>query len=171
MTFPDEDREARDRSSEAIEGLAAANMSSNATMLALVHEVRAETEARDKKIDLLERNHRQMQWLVVAVCCATVLMLTLGVVNAVNLASTRSQQDQVKDINHTLLDCVNSTGSCGQINASNQQKIVDEVKKYELIGFYCIRNNSAASDPRGENFLKCMNKLYPGGPQLEGRWP
>lgn len=171
MTFPDKDRVARDRNNLALEDLAAANMASNETMLRLVEEVRADTVARDKKIDLLERNHRQMRWLVVAVCCAVVVMLGLGITNAVNLAQASDQQNQIKEINHTLLDCVNSTGSCGQVNAQNQAKILEEVKKYELIGFYCIRNNTAATDPKGENFLKCMNKLYPGGPQLEGRWP
>lgn len=154
-----------------MEDLAAANVSSNATMLALVETVRRETEARDRKVDILERNHRQLRWLVGAVCFAVVVMLVLGAINAYNLASTKEQQEQIKGINHTLLDCVNSTGDCGQINAAQQAKILDEVKKYELIGFYCIRRNTAAEDPGGENFLKCMAALYPGGPTLTGRWP
>ena len=171
MTFPDKDRDARERQSSALEDLVAANLSSNETMLALVDTVRAETAARDRKIDILAKNHRQMNWLLGAVSGAVCLMLGLGTINAINLAAAKDQQDQIREINSTLLDCVNSTGNCGQINAQNQARILDQVKQYELTGFYCIRNNQATVDPKGEAFLKCMEKLYPGGPMLQGRWP
>jgi hypothetical protein len=91
-----------------------------------------------------------------------VALLALAVANAFNIAAAR-------DINHTLLDCVNLTGNCGRQNAAQQAKIVDQVKEYNLIGFYCIRTNPGPVDPKGEAFLKCMERLYPGGPTLSER--
>lgn len=171
MTDPNEAAAQVSRSNEAIDELVAANHASNSTMLALVETVRKETAARDRKIDQLERNHEQTKWLIVAVCVAVVLMLSLGVVNAINLSTTRRQTDQTAKINGFLLDCVNSTGACGKANVQQQKRFLDSVKQYELTGFYCARNNPGPVDPKGESFLKCMDKLYPGGPTLQSRWP
>lgn len=171
-TESDDDRAARmNRNSDAMEELVAANHESNATMLALVEHVRKETAARDRKIEVLEKTHRQTRYLVIAVCGAVLVMLGLGIVNAINLAATKDQQDQTRRINAFLLDCVNSTGECGRANAVKQAEILQSVKQYELTGFYCIRTNPGTEDPKGENFLKCMERLYPGGPTLNGRWP
>lgn len=168
----EEDRMDRmNRNSAAMENLVSANTASNATMLSLIESVRGETAARDRKIAVLEKNHRQTQILVLMVCAATLFMLTLGVINAVNISRAKDQQMQIRQINNTLLDCLNSTGTCGQVNQANQARILEEVKRYELTGFYCIRTNPATADPKGESFLKCMKKLYPGGPELQGRWP
>lgn len=161
--------QSRPRERSAIDELIAANEASNQSMLALVDSVRAETVARDRKIEVLEKNHRQLNWVIAAVCVAVVLMLGLGTVNAINLSQARAQTEQVQQINGTLLDCVNSTGACGKANAVLQQRFLDSVKQYELTGFYCIRNNPGSDDPKGENFLKCMERLYPGGPTLNGR--
>lgn len=158
-----------DHAEAAIEDLVAANNKSNATMLALVENVRQETVARDRKIDVLERNHRQVNFLIAAVCMAIVVLLALGITNAINLASARRQQEQTKEINSTLLDCVRATGECGQLNSARQAAILQSVKQYELTGFYCIRINPATADPKGQAFLDCMERLYPGGPTLSGR--
>lgn len=160
-----------DRNNNAIDDLIAANESSNRSMLALVESVRQETAARDRKIDVLEKNHRQMNYVMAAVCAAIAVMLALGTVNAINLASGRAQQEQIRQLNGVMLDCVNSTGACGQANAVQQARILDSVKQYELTGFYCLRNNPGTADPKGEAFLACMKRLYPGGPTLQGRTP
>lgn len=139
--------------------LAEANAASNATMLNLVEEVRRETAARDRKVDALDRSLKQMRWLTVLLGVAIAMLLTLGVINAVNLNSNR-------DTNRVVLDCVNGVGTCGQVNRANQDRLLDEVKRYNLIGFFCIRNNPASEDPKAEKFVQCMNRLYPGGPQL-----
>lgn len=170
MVMPEDSGAAQQsRNNAAIDELIEANSSSNATMLALVESVRRETEARDRKVDMLEKNHQQMNWVIVGVGVLVVIMLGLGITNAINLAATKDQQNQTRQINTLLLDCVNSTGACGQANAVQQAKILDTVKQYELTGFYCARTNPANVDPDGEDFLKCMNRLYPGGPTLSGR--
>lgn len=170
MTESEADGAARvNRNSAAIEDLVEANQASNATMLALVDHVRKETEARDRKIEVLEKNHKQTRVLVLLMGFTAIVLLGLAVVNAVNISAAREQQDQVKDLNGIMLDCVNSTGACGQANAVQQARILDSVKQYELTGFYCARTNPANVDPKGEDFLACMARLYPGGPTLSNR--
>lgn len=178
MTDPEsgEEPSSRLQNALAIEELVAANEASNRTMVDLVRNVQAETEARDRKVDALAKSqHMQRILSGLGVVCIS-LVLVLAIINAFELASTRRAAhkqamiaEQVQKTNDTLLDCLNTTGQCGQINSANQAKILDEVKKYELTGFYCIRNNPAIKDPNGEKFLKCVNELYPGGPQLNGR--
>lgn len=175
MTDPNSGEEASSRlhSALAIEELVAANQASNRTMVDLVKGVQAETEARDRKVDALAKSqHLQRILSGLGVVCIVVVLI-LGIINLFALASTRQAAhrqaeiaEQVQRTNDTLLDCVNTTGQCGQLNQANQAKILDEVKKYELTGFYCIRNNPADKDPNGEKFLVCVNNLYPGGPQL-----
>ncbi len=166
----DQDRADRwDRSSSAMEGLAAANTASNQTMLNLVEQVRRESEARERKIEVMAKTNQQTRVLTYILCAVTAIMLVLAVVNAFNIASTRDEQRSIESINRTLLDCVNATGECGQINQQTQKQFLDEVKKYNLIGFYCIRNNPGTADPKAEKFLECMQRLYPGGPTLSER--
>lgn len=151
----------------------AANHESNQTMLTLIDRVREETAARDRKVDSLDKNLRQMRWVTGLVASAIVILLTIGVINAINLSSARKSAKQTKDIaaatsatNRTLLDCVNSRGACGQVNAANQGKILDTVKLYELTVIYCARTNPSNVDPKGDKFVQCVAKLYPGGPVL-----
>lgn len=158
----------------AVEDLIAANNASNRTMLELVGTVRQETAARDRKVDALEKSHKQVQWVIGLAVVLIIFLITLGTVNAINLNTTRKSQQQVKAIaastdetNKTLLDCLNSTGRCGQLNAENQAKILDTVKLYELTVIYCARTNPANIDPKGDKFVQCVAKLYPGGPTLD----
>lgn len=170
MTDPElSDEERADRNASAVEELVAANHESNRTMADLVDHVRKETQARDRKIDVLEKNNKQTRMLTYMLGGTMLVLLMLAVFNAFNIAAANRQQDQIRAINATLLDCVNSTGECGRVNTANQARILDQVKQYELTGFYCIRNNPAQADPEGEQFLKCMQRLYPGGPTLNGR--
>jgi hypothetical protein len=158
---------------EAVEHLVAANEESNRTMTALVEGVRRETAARDRKVEALDKNLGQLRWVTVLVGAAILILLTIGVINAVNLSSARKSAKQTKDIatqaaaiNQTLLDCVNSTGQCGQVNQANQAKILDTVKLYELTVLYCARTNPRDVDKSGDLFIACVNTLYPGGPQI-----
>lgn len=153
----------------AMDELASANRASNMTMVSLVEHVRDETSATNRKVAVLEKNNRQTMFLIYLVVAAVLVLIALAVVNAINIASTRDIARSVEGTNRTLLDCANSTGACGRINADNQKVIIDSVKQYNLIGFYCIRTNPGTTDPKGEGFLKCMERLYPGGPVLNGR--
>jgi hypothetical protein len=160
----------------AIDELVTANRQSNETMLALVEHVRKETVARDRKIDVLEQNNKQTRLLLYLVSGAVVMLLLLASFNAIGITAARQNVEQsaaiaknVDQTNATLLDCLNSRGACGQANAASQKGILDSVKQYNLVGFYCIRVNPATADPKGEAFLKCMQRLYPGGPVLERR--
>lgn len=160
----------------AVEELVAANHESNKTMMALVDHVRQETEARDRKIEVIEENNRQTRLLLVLVSGAVVVLILLAIFNAIgitnarrNVQQTAAIASQVDRTNQTLLDCLNSQGTCGQVNAANQQGLLDAVKQYNLVGFYCIRTNPQTTDPKAESFLKCMQRLYPGGPTLAGR--
>lgn len=145
MTVPDAGRPLT--SDAAIDELVAANRRSNATMVALVDEVRREADARDRKIAVLEKNNRQTAFVMVMVAVMTLLLLGLAIVNALAIDSTRDQAARLEDI----------------------AAVTDTVKQYELTGFYCIRTNPATADPEGEAFLDCMERLYPGGPMLSGR--
>lgn len=169
----DEERSAHLHNALAVEELIAANSESNRTMATLVEKVREETAARDRKVDALEKGHRQARIVIVLVAVLVVFLIAIGVINAINLGSARKSQKQTADIaasvdrtNQTLLDCVNSTGACGQVNQANQARILDTVKLYELTVLYCARTNPRDVDSKGTKFLKCVNDLYPGGPQL-----
>lgn len=171
---PDEERASQLHNALAVEELIAANHESNRTMATLVKSVRDETAARDRKVEALEKSHRQVRWVIALVGVLIVVLMTIGVFNAINLYKSRQAQSNTRDIaagvaanNRTLLDCVNMTGSCGQLNQQNQVRILDTVKKYELTVIYCARTHPSAQDPKGDAFLACVKKLYPGGPQLD----
>jgi hypothetical protein len=160
----------------ALEELVAANKQSNQTMVDLVDHVQKETEARDRKVEVLEQNNAQTRLLLYMVGGAVAILILLAAFNAISISNARKNVDttariamKVDATNQTLLDCLNSQGVCGQVNAAQQSQILDEVKKYNLVGFYCIRTNPALKDPKGEAFLKCMERLYPGGPTLSER--
>lgn len=106
--------------------------------------------------------------LYVLVPCV-VLLVVLAISNFVLLARINGIAGDVRSTNTTLLDCINSTGECGRRNASNQGKVLDEVKRYELTVIYCARTNPQPVDPDGSAFVACINRLYPGGPVLRGR--
>jgi predicted metal-binding membrane protein len=129
-------------------------------MLSLVERVREETAARDRKVDVLERGHQQMRWVIGLAVALVLVMLGFGIVNAVNLSATRTT-------NRTLLDCVNSTGACGRANSAAQAEILNTVKLYELTVMYCARTNPRDVDANGDKFIACVNELYPGAPQLD----
>lgn len=168
-----DDRASALHNSLAVEELVQANQESNATMLRLVNSVRDETKARDRKVEVLEKNQHQMRQLsvlgIVAICC----LLVMAVFNAVsiagarrNAATTAAISEETHSINGTLLDCINSTGVCGQANAKAQVRFLDTVKLYELTVLYCARTNPQPLDPKGDKFLSCVAKLYPSGPAL-----
>jgi hypothetical protein len=163
VTLPDPDLPESDKgmsNASAVEHLVAANEESSRTMLALVEGVRQETAARDRKVEALDKNLHQMRTVTWLAAAALIILLVLAVFNAFNLDASRKT-------NHTLLDCVNSTGRCGQINQGNQAKILDTVKLYELTVLYCARTNPRDVDPNGDKFIACVNQLYPGAPQLD----
>jgi hypothetical protein len=171
--FTQEDRDAQARNTSAVEDLIAANAASNATMINLVERVQKETEARGRKVDALEKSNRQTRWVIALVCFGTLILIVLGIINATNLQRTRQSQEQLAQVavsvdqaNKTLLDCVNSTGQCGQVNSTNQAKILDTVKLYELTVIYCARTNPATTDPKGDRFVQCVYTLYPSSPKL-----
>lgn len=156
-----------------LEELILANVNSNATMVDLVERVRQDAVMQGTKVDLLEKGQRQTRRLLVMVSVALLLMVIIGVINAVNIGQTRRNAEitakTAKDAGDTyalLLDCLNSRGECGKRNAEASKATLDEVKKYELTVLYCVRINPQVEDAAGRKFLDCVNRLYPGGPQL-----
>ncbi len=165
--IPDPNR--RSSTTEALEDLVTANNESNVTMLALVEHIKRDLEARDRKIETVAASTRSMRKLALAMVVMMLVLMGIAAINATNLAAQRATARDAKATNALLLDCVNARGACGQLNAQQQRLILDEVKKYELTGFYCLRTNPQTADPRGASFLQCMERLYPGGPKLQGR--
>lgn len=160
----------------ALEELIRANAESNDTMTNLVNHIRLETEARDRKIDVLAKNNRSIHRQTVALSIAMVILVLIAVFNASNVLAGRKLAQKTATIaqdtrstNALLLDCLNSTGQCGRVNAREQALTLDEVKKYELTVLYCVRTNPQLVDKNGEKFLACVDRLYPGGPTLNGR--
>ena len=105
------------------------------------------------------------------------VVLVMGVINAVNMANARRNAaitaNIAKDAQGTyalLLDCLDSqSGACGKRNAVKQKAILDEIKKYELTVIYCARTNPVTEDRSGDKFIACVDRLYPTGPELNGR--
>jgi hypothetical protein len=159
--------------SSQVDDLVRANAKSNATMMRLVEKVREDAQMRGRKVELLDQSMRQTRRLLIMVAATLVLLMGLGVVNAVNLndarhnAAVTAATAKNADSTYTLLlDCLNARGECGKLNAQSQKRLLDEVKLYELTVLYCVRINPLVADPRGAQFIKCVNELYPGGPQL-----
>lgn len=160
----------------ALEELIRANAESNATMAALVERVQEETKARDRKLEQLAKNNREMHrlgWLIVV---SMALLLVMAAINAFNIGQARKNAGvtakiarDTRSTNQTLLDCLNAAGQCGKQNAQQQKTILDEIKKYELTVIYCARTNPQQVDATGGKFIACVDRLYPGGPDLNGR--
>lgn len=160
----------------SVEELVRANAKSNATMAALVEGVKKETAARDRKLEQLAENNRAMHRLGWLLAVAMSFLLIMAIFNAVSITTARRNAAQTAEIardtrstNQLLLDCLNATGSCGSANAAQQTRLLDEIKKYELTVLYCVRINPQVDDESGEQFLACVERLYPGGPKLNGR--
>lgn len=173
---PDVEKGSRLHQALALDELVHANADSNETMIRLVEQVRKDAEARNKKVDLLELGQRQTAKLLIMVAIVLLLVFGVGVINAVNISQARRNAAVTAGIakdasatNTTLLDCLNARGECGKLNAEQQRKVLNEVKKYELTGFYCARTNPQPTDEQGAALLACMNRLYPGGPTLNKR--
>lgn len=161
---------------DSVDDLVRANTESNATMLALVASVQAEAEANSHKVDLLENGQRQTRRLLVMVSVLLIVMVLLGIANAINISSTRHNAavtaDAARDANGTyalLLGCLNPDGDCAKRGAAQNRATLDEVKLYELTVLYCARINPAIADPQGADFLECAKRLYPTGPTLKNR--
>lgn len=161
---------------EQVEHLAQMNARSNETMMNLVEKVRQDAYMREKKVDLLDEGLRQTRRLIAMVGLVLVVMVGIGVINAVNIGQARRNAavtaKTASDAGHTyalLLDCLNGSGECGKLNAENQKKLLDEVKLYELTVLYCVRINPQVDDPDGDDFIACVERLYPGGPKLQNR--
>lgn len=174
--LPEEDRQARIDAAREVERLAVATAASNVTMTRLVEKVSQDAEKRERKVELLEAEARQLRQLLLMVGIAIALLLIVGAFNAYNTAQTRKQADQSAQIakdsastNRLLLGCFDVNSQCSKLNAEKQKQILDEIKLYELTALYCVRTNPAQADPKGEDFLACVKRLYPAGPTLKGR--
>lgn len=176
MTNPDDDRfhEERAATLQQVENLVNANAASNETMVRLVARVQDDAHLREKKVDLLEEGQTQMRRLLYMVAAVLVLMVGVGVINAVNIYDARKNAavtaQTARDASSTyalLYDCLNQQGECGRKNAIAQKKLLDEVKLYELTVIFCVRTNPLVEDATGDKYLACVDRLYPGGPQLD----
>lgn len=179
MTGPEpleDDRRSRLDAARQVEQLVAANAASNATMSRLVEKVRVDAEKREHKIELLENESRQIRRLLIMVGVAIALLLIVGAFNAYNTAQARRNAEQTASAardaastNKLLLGCFDVNSECAKLNAQKQKEFLDEIKLYELTALYCLRLNTAQEDPEGKQFLACLKRLYPGGPELKGR--
>jgi len=156
-----------------VEALAQANAQSNKTLRSLVEKVRDDAYMREKKVDLLEVGLKQttrVMWLVAVVLA---LIFSMAIVNFNNVSAARRNAEVTANVarnaqatNELLYGCLRPDTECSRSNQDAQRKILDEIKKYELTALYCLRINPGAEDPRGDEFIACINRLYPGGPQL-----
>lgn len=176
MTTTPDEPDPRLEAVDQVEQLARANEASNATLLRLVERVQQDAKMRQRKVDLLEEGQRQQHKLMILVAAVLIMMVVVGVINAINIYDTRRNAAAVaataKDAQRTyklLLGCLDVNEPCGKNGAERTKESLEEIKRYELTGFYCARTNPVAVDPSGDKFLECMNRLYPGGPQLKDR--
>lgn len=175
---PDDEASRRIRLDAAreVERLVAANAASNATMTRLVDRVREESARRERKIELLEKESRQMRKLLIMVGFAIALLLAIAAFNASNIhqarknaANTAAAARDAASTNKLLLGCFDVNSECSKLNAQKQKEILDEIKLYELTALYCVRTQPREEDPEGKKFLDCVKRLYPTGPELKGR--
>lgn len=174
MTTPREPRPAR--SADPIERLVAANAESTETMRALVEKVREDAHLRERKVDLLEAGLHQTRRLLLLVGAVLVLVLGIGVINAVNIGQGRRNAEATarvaRDAEATyalLYGCLDASGPCGRANAARTKEALDKIKQYELVVIYCARTNPQPIDDDGKKFIACIDRLFPGGPKLPGR--
>lgn len=175
-TAPTGRRHYRGDPADAVERLVRANVASNDTMRTLVEKVRQDAHARERKIDLLEEGLRKTRHLFWLVAIAVALMIGIGIINATmiqqarrNAAITAAVARDSQATYALLLDCLNTQGECGKRNATQTKALLDEIKRYELTVIYCARTNPQPLDADGSKFVACIDRLYPGGPALNGR--
>lgn len=167
-----ESRPPSDSQRSTVGDLVAANERSASAVMGLVSEVRRDADLRDRKIDLLERSHQDMKRLMILVAAGLLIILILGVTNMVNLSNARRNAAVTADIakdarstNGLLYDCLNSQGECGRRNTEANKKVLDEIKRYELVLKHCDRI-TALPDPDGDKLLACVRHYYRDGPTL-----
>lgn len=180
-TTPDDDShedgpDPREEAADQVEALARANAASNATLLRLVDRVREDAHMRERKVELLEEGQTQTRKLLVLVSAVLAALVIIGIINAVNIHDTRQNAATVaataNDAQRTytlLLGCLDVNEPCGKNGAERTKESLEEIKLYELTVLYCVRINPLVQDPGGDKFLECVNRLYPGGPQLKDR--
>jgi hypothetical protein len=177
MTSTDGPTPPTDHRRGALNELVAANDRSAAAMMGLVDEVRRDADLRDRKVDLLERSHRDMRRLLVLVAAGLVVILTLGITNAVNLlnarrnaAATAAIAKDTRETNKLLFDCLNSQGECGRRNAQANKQRLDEIKRYNLVLVHCSRSivRESSQDYEGDKLVACITTFYKDGPTLKG---
>lgn len=175
MTTDDRDEalDPRIAAAEQVEKLAEANARSNKTMLTLVQKVSEDAFMRERKVELLEQGLRQTHKILVLVVVALAVTITMAFINFYNIQTARRNAEvtaeAARDAKGTyalLYGCFEPSSQCSKLNTAKQKQILDEIKKYELVAFYCIRTNPGTVDPDGKDFIACVNRLYPGGPQL-----
>jgi hypothetical protein len=160
----------------AINALVDANDRSAAAMMGLVSQVQRDAELRERKVDLLERSHRDMKRLLLLVAAGLVVILSLGLTNAVNLYNARRNAAITAGIarnaastNALLYDCLNSQGECGKRNAAEQKRLLAEISRYELVLAHCDRITPANTDPNGDRLTECVDRVFgPNGVTLKG---
>lgn len=150
-----------------VEDLAEANERSNQTLLSLVQRLGRDAAVREKKVDLLEHNVKQTRKITIMVVIALVLLIPIGIINAININNAQHAARDSAGTFNLLLDCLNPQGECGKRSSTRSANLLEEIKRYELTVIFCARTNPAIDDEDGEEMLACVNRLYPGGPQLD----
>jgi hypothetical protein len=159
-----------------VEQLVQANAASNATLRNLVEKVQLDAGNRERKIELLETESKQIRKLLALVGLAVVLLLGLAVVNLIGISQARESAAtsaaaarDAQSTNNLLYGCFEPNSQCAQQNKKTQTQILDEIKVYTLSAIYCSRENPSAQDATNNAFLSCLKRIYPNGPTLKGR--
>jgi nitrogen fixation-related uncharacterized protein len=176
VTEPEPLPRARPDAAREVDNLIAANAASNATLTRLVDKVREDAANRERKIELLEAESKQMRRILIGVSITAAALVVLALFNAITISQARHNAQQTANAardaastNKLLLGCFTPESECSRLNAEQQKAFLNEIKKYELVGFYCLRTNTVTEDPNGTKLTACINRLYPGGPQLPNR--
>lgn len=158
----------------ALAELSRSTTESTSTMEGLVEQVRRDADARELKIQVLERNLSRMQRLQNLVLVGLAGLLILGVFSAISLNQARRNAlvtaNIARDSQGTyglLADCLDQVhGTCGKRTAAQTAAVLAQIKQYELTVIFCARSHPSVDDRDGAKFTTCVNTLYPGGPQL-----
>ncbi len=171
MTSPDNDTGTATHT--MVERLAKATVTSNETLARLAEEIRADADARERKVALLEIGQRQNRKLLSIGAIILGLLFIIAAINATNIGRASRQAsvtaDIARDSQNTyqlLLGCLDVNAPCGKQNADLTRTILGDLKTFNLTVIYCARSNPSAEDRSGDKFFACVEKYYPDAPNL-----
>lgn len=150
----------------AIEGLNSHTQEQTTSIQGLAAAVLGEAEARDRKVETLQRLTTIMVRLTGILLIGILLLIGIGAVNLYNTSRTNNVARSVASTNSLLLSCLQPNTPCSNTSAAAQKAQNDQIRQTVFVLFVCSRLNPSdpnTPDPSGNTarLVACVKTYYP----------